>query len=441
MEGLVDYLDDTSEGYAFEVDALAPGVRLHVQPTTRFKQVTVKLYQLQTLNRHAGERALIPMVLRCGCAAYSTREQIALRLQELYGATLNVQSVKFGHVHMQKYELSHLASRFLDDPDVPPEESMSLLFQILTEPVMERGVPQQERRFPDRHVQQQRKQLLDLIDSRKEDKRSYAVHRCIKHLFMEDPYSRSRYGNRNHVESILPKTLYNRYTSDLSVSQFDLVVVGDRNMDRVRSMVEEQFKHYVSPERDPVDLEPVLEPSGGSVQKQITEPGDGDQSWLVLGYRTAIVMGHPDMYVLSTMAGLFGGFPHSKLHQLVREKKGLAYNVQASLRRSVGLLLVTAGIDRAKREKTVIAIKTCRQQMVEGDFSDRELQVTRRKLIEQLVDLEDSPSQKADSYHNRHLSGNVENLDQIADRLLNVERQEIQRVAENLTLRIEYCLE
>jgi predicted Zn-dependent peptidase len=443
MDGLLQHLRSTSEGYKFERTELAPGVTLHVQPSDRFKEVTFKLYELNPLDEWTSERALIPMVLRCGCQAYPTRQDVAVRLQSLYGSTVNVSAVKFGHVHMQKYELSCLSSRYLDGTNNLPESAVSLLCDIVTDPVTE----QQENNggsggghFDPEYVEQQRKQLLDLIDARKEDQRSYAVHRCIKHLYMDDPYRRSRYGDRDRVQELTSQPLYDRYRTDLSSSRVDLVAVGDFDTDSLQGTLSEGFVDRI-PDREPVELETVSTPSPGGGVRQITEPGEGDQSWLIMGYQTPIVMGHPEMYVLSMMAGLFGGFPHSKLHRQVREEKGLAYDVQASLKRSVGLLLVTAGIESSNREKTVDAIKACRDDLVSGNFSEQELEMTRRKLIDQLVDLEDSPSQKADSYHNRVLAGNVEKLQDIAEKVMQVDPEQIQESAEELSLEIEYCLE
>ncbi len=443
MEGLLQHLRSISEGYNFEQVELAPGVTLHVQTSERFKEVTFKLYELNPLDRWTSERALIPMVLRCGCQAYPTRKEIAVRLQSLYGATMNVSAVKFGHVHMQKYELSCLSSYYLDSEEDVPKSAISLLCDVVTDPVTDNengNETRDSRQFDPEYMDRQRKQLLDLIDARKEDQRSYAIYRCIQHLYMDDPYRRSRYGDRSRVQELKAKPLYDRFRTDLSTSRMDLVAVGDVESDDLQERLGKGLVERL-PDRDPVELETVSTPSPGQGVRKIAEPGDGDQSWLIMGYQTPIVMGHPEMYVLSMMAGLFGGFPHSKLHRQVREQQGLAYDVQASLKRSVGLLLVTAGIESSNREKAVDAIKACRDEIVRGSFSEQELQMTRRKLIDQIVDLEDSPSQKADSYHNRVLAGHVEQLQDIAEKIMQVEPEQIQQVAEELSLEIEYILE
>jgi len=439
MQRLIDHLDRSTEGYEFEVDELAPSVRLHVQPSDRFKQVTTHVYQLNPLGPEAAERALIPLVLRSGCEGYPTRKAIAIRLQELFGASFSVRTSRFGHAHLQTYQLAYIADRYLDG-DRSARDALDLLEDLLSRPVApekgaEGGTPTG---FRPEYVQRERKQLLDTIDAQKENKSSYAVRRCEKLLFMDDPYRYGTYGERDRVAGLEAEPLYERYRSDRARSRFDVIVIGPTSVSSIRQQMRDGLLRRL-PDRSPQPVEPVLEPAGNGEAMEVTETGDGEQSWLVMGYRTPVVMGHPDMYALSVTVGLLGGFPHSKLFRNVREKEGLVYSIRASLKRSVGLVLVTAGIDEENREKTTSAIQSCVKQLVDGDFSDEELRMTRRKLVEQIVDMEDNPAKKAGSYLNRHLIDRVEPLSRIAEQVRAVDRKEVRDAAEDLSLAITYC--
>ncbi|OGG69591.1 hypothetical protein A3F27_00535 [Candidatus Kaiserbacteria bacterium RIFCSPHIGHO2_12_FULL_53_13] len=82
-----------------------------------------------------------------------------------------------------------------------------------------------------------------------------------------------------------------------------------------------------------------------------------DQTQLMLGVPSYPYL-HKDEYVLAVLATILGGGMSSRLFLEVREKRGLAYSVHASVEKypDTGYFVVQAGVEHGKLEKTVETI-------------------------------------------------------------------------------------
>jgi hypothetical protein len=69
----------------FEVFEPSKGFRVFVQPTTKFKTITLSLYVHQPLGEQATKIALLPRVLRRGCRSFPDMRSIVIALEDLFG--------------------------------------------------------------------------------------------------------------------------------------------------------------------------------------------------------------------------------------------------------------------------------------------------------------------------------------------------------------------
>lgn len=82
-----------------------------------------------------------------------------------------------------------------------------------------------------------------------------------------------------------------------------------------------------------------------------------DQTHLILGVRT-IGFAHKDRYILYVLANILGGGMSSRLFTEIRERRGLAYNIGASVDffEETGTFMVHAGVEHANLTKTLTLI-------------------------------------------------------------------------------------
>ena len=171
---------------------------------------------------------------------------------------------------------------------------------------------------------------------------------------------------------------------------------------------------------------------GADGLKEILERIEVEQGKLVLGCRTGVSWGHPEMFPLVMYNGVLGAFPHSKLFVNVREKAGLAYATSSSVDHSKGLLFVTAGIDPAKYEKCVAVIKEQLADMAAGKITDDEWDKTRRMIVDRVRSREDSPSGKIGAFLEMSLNGKPMTGEEVIEGVGKVTREEVVRVAKKV---------
>ena len=79
---------------------LLPGVFLSHLQTDKFKTACLSISLLTQLNREtAAMNALIPAVLRRGTTRYRDMEQLAVRMDELYGTAIEPVIRRVGEIH------------------------------------------------------------------------------------------------------------------------------------------------------------------------------------------------------------------------------------------------------------------------------------------------------------------------------------------------------
>ncbi len=100
-----------------------------------------------------------------------------------------------------------------------------------------------------------------------------------------------------------------------------------------------------------------------------------EQTHLVLGMHTFSRF-HPDRYKLAMMNVILGANMSSRLFEIIREKKGLAYEIRSSMGfyHDAGYLSVTAGVENSKTRQTVEVIleelrKFTREEVRRGELS------------------------------------------------------------------------
>ncbi len=440
-------LQNAGEGYEFNTINPAPGYQIHIQTSERFKTVAVSHVNCNRMGPNAAEHALVPMILRDGCRGYPDQQAIAERLQHLYGASIDVNVQKFGLSHLQLFSLSYVSPQYLPDRDHGDveREALTLFQRMLGQPVppeeKDGGSQEQNRGFRTSFFRKEKKNLASLVESLRENRRKYATLRCIRHLYREQPFRYSRYGDLDRVNNLDRETVYDHYRKTLKSGELHTIVTGNVNPSRIADQFRNEFVEML-PDREPSSLQPVLKSGETSPEEpdEITEEAGGDQGWLLLGHRTPYTLGSDEVYRLSVTSALLGGFPHSILFQSVREEHGLAYSINTSVDRTTGLFLVTAGIDPDQKEQTLEAIQSAFKQVREGAFPDSLLQMTRIKLLERLVSLQDNPSGKALSYLKRYHAGQVESLTTIAEKIMSVDVEDVRDTANDLETDLVYFL-
>jgi len=159
-----------------------------------------------------------------------------------------------------------------------------------------------------------------------------------------------------------------------------------------------------------------------------------DQTQLMLGV-PAYPYGHKDEFTLGVLATLLGGGMSSRLFLEVREKRGLAYSVHAWADKypDTGYLVVQAGVEHAKLEKTVSTILNEFKKIKREKVSAAELAKTKAYMKgTSTLALETSDALAVNAATSLINFGRVRTLEELFKGIDKVSAADIERVSQDL---------
>ncbi len=408
------------------------GISFYYVQSDKFKTVRIDIFLVHPLQRETvSENALFPFVLRRGCNRYPTQQDLALRLEELYGA-----SVEAGVYKKGENQIIHFSSGFVSDQYTTEktnlfDEAGSLLLEVLTNPVLEDGL------FKKDYFEQEKGNLIQRIRSRVNDKMYYAMQRCFEEMCADEPYVLHEDGDEEGAAALTREGLMARYRAMLAESPAFVYISGNVREEEIKQFtdkfnrLERNYKDSLKP--------PQVKKQVGEV-KRVEEPMDVSQGQLCLGFRTQIEANSPEYFPLAVYNGILGGGVQSKLFQNVREKESLAYTTFTRLEKFKGLLVAASGIEIANREKAEKIIMEQLKAICDGNITDLEMEATKKSYETGIKSMQDSQGSMVDFFLSQVLSGGNETAEAFLNKLMKVEKQDVIRVSQSITLDTVYFL-
>lgn len=411
---------------------ISQGAVLHHIDDPKFKTVTILFAIHRPLNREdAAKNALLPMVLKRGCKKYPTLSDIEVRLQELYGAELQVGVTKKGENQILTFGIQTIQDRFTPDRSEALPLVTELLLSVLLDPVCQNGV------FLDEYVEQEKTNLLDMIDALLNDKRRYARFRCIQEMCNDEPFGVHEYGDKESAKKIDAKGLYEYYKTLLATSRLDIFLCGTADAQKILAQVKEALSGKFEA---PVPYtQSKIYPRVGDVS-YVTEVLDVNQAKLELGLRTNTAPASERYYHLAVANSILGSGVHSKLFNNVREKLSLAYYASSVMVRHKGLMLIGMGIDQDKYEEALKETLLQIQRLKDGDVSSYEFESSKAFLTGLAQAAKDDQYALIDFHLSSLAAGIDEGLDEYTEKILKTTLVQAIEAAKGIELDTVYFL-
>lgn len=379
----------------FVTHDIGDGMHVHVLPTDRFKTTTVQAFWHQPLTaRTAGKNALLAYVLRRATAALPTSLALTRHLQELYGASLSADVFKMGENQLLQVDLSLPGEAFLPEAKGLLAAGLALVADVLLRPLEEAGA------FAPNIVGQEQTVLQRRIASLVNDKRTYALVRCVQEMCKDEPYGVYRYGSGADVAAETPASLWRHYEAVCATSPLHLYVVGAVDPAEVAAIAADKLSGQ---QRDVQPVPPTTLGTPPPQIREVEERQDVSQGTLVLALRTGVGRCAAAYDGLQLANAVLGGSAQSKLFVNVREKASLAYFAHSFLEASKGLMFITAGIAPEKYSQAYDIVQRQIEAVQRGDISDDEWQAARNQMLLAARTLADRP----DGLIRHHLEGLV----------------------------------
>ncbi len=418
----------------FQSNELQQGIHLHIRPTDQFKTVNFAIKFKQGLtNQSASERSVLANVLLHSNELFPSNPAFQSHLDELYGATMFLDSSKKGNDHTITLLAESVNDQYLaNGTGQVLDQTLKLLETLLFKPNLEQGT------FKESIVKREKSSVTERIESLYDDKTRYAQHRLVKLMRPNHPASISANGTIEDVSAITNESLFVAYKKMIEEDQVDIYVVGDIDVDEMTSKLKQAFP-FPSRNIKPKNIhENVQHPT---VEKDfVNEYQDMKQGKLHIGYKTPVTFSHPDFPKMQITNGIFGGYPHAKLFINVREKESMAYYVSSSFSSAYGLVYVLAGIDAGKLEKAVRLIDEQLNAMQEGQITQNEINQTVSMLKNQLKEALDSARGQIEIFDQYKDLDEKFSVETWSEKWTKVTKEDIQDMAKSINKQLVYFL-
>ncbi|GAF23543.1 LOW QUALITY PROTEIN: hypothetical protein JCM19047_3371 [Bacillus sp. JCM 19047] len=407
------------------------GLHLHLGATDKFKTISIMLMVNAPLQEETvTARALIPHVLQGGTKDHPNRKRLKQKLEEMYGATLTADVQKKGEAKSLRFEWMS-SEQYLKDSVSLVEEALTLLHQLVYQPVLEDGV------FVTQTVEQEKRSLKQRIASIYDDKMRYANVRITEEMFQHEAYRLPPYGREKDLDQLNSQTLYDAYQSMLEQDRFDLYVIGSFQEEEVKQTVSRVFTEQhkavntVKPTKADKEIEQV---------HIVHDEQQVKQGKLHLGYRTHSTFSDDDYEAARVGNALFGGFPSSKLFINVREKEVLAYYAASQIESHKGVLMVMSGIEFDKYDRAVEIIQEQEKAMKKGDFSEAEVEQAKGMLLKQALEALDAPRGIAELSYHEIVANHRKSIQERIENIKTVTKEDVVRAVSKWELDTIYFL-
>lgn len=214
---------------------LGNGIYLNLIQTDKFKSNLLSYYFIRPLTREEVTlNSLIPLVLKRGTKDYPTSLEIEKEFENLYGASYSSTINKRGERHVLRFTVEWASEEYLNATG-HNIKVIDMLRKIIYDPFIEGNG------FKKEYVSQEKENHKNRIEGRINDKRSYALDRCIEEMCKYEKYSLYQLGYVEDLNSIDEKNLYEHYQNVLNTSEIEIFYVGNYN-DEIENYLIEQNK-------------------------------------------------------------------------------------------------------------------------------------------------------------------------------------------------------
>jgi len=381
----------------------------------------------------ASKNALLAKVLMRGSKNFPTMADINRRLNHLYAAKMGFWVEKIGEAQVLMLSANMLENKYsLDDTDIAGE-TINLLGDIFINPLTENDC------FKEDYVEGEKINLINDILAQINNKNAYVYKKCIETMCAGERFAINNPGSAESVKLIDGKNLYEHYNYVLSNCAIEIFCVGkfagkkeaitDKFIDLLKNIKRENIENY--------EADVILK---SDFKGETIEEMEVNQGKLAVGFRTGITNRDKDFVNFVMFDTVYASTPTGKLFQNVRERLSLCYYCHTAVESAKGVATVLCGIETENKQKTVDEILQQLEEMKNGNFTDKDIDIARLTMINSYKGVFDSAGGIVNWYRKRLMCGNMKSPDEAIEDALKVTREDIINSAKKLTLDTIYFL-
>ncbi len=192
------------------------------------------------------------------------------------------------------------------------EEGLALLLDVVQHPS-----------FPENEIEKEKQVVLEEIKMNEDDPQRKLFKTLFSLSYKDHPYGRPILGYEETVKGITREDILNYFKNYYVTPNMVIVIVGDFDEQRAKELIEKQFEGY-TPSHLP-SLQKIQVKSEEKDRLEIIEKNI-KESYLALSYHIPSIT-HSDIPALEVAATILGEGDSSRLHENLKNKKGLVTTI------------------------------------------------------------------------------------------------------------------
>lgn len=315
---------------------------------------------------YTGANSLLMSLLVTSNSEIRSRSELSSKFMGLYGTSIGALSGNVSDYQAMGISMNMIMDKYTIGGEVISEEAVRQLLLCVFSPDIKDG------KFNENYFKLRKQELLDNIAAAVNDKRSYAFSKAKEVIYAGEPAAYTDLGTKERAERLTQEDLMKQYKYLLESAVIDVTVCGGGEIDGAVKMLKDAFSKLERKNVEKAELR-VLSP----LKKELCvkeEYMDVKQCKMFMAYKSD----YEDIYVCKLMSWLLGGSAFSKLFANVREKMSLCYGCDSYYSELKGVMLIESGVDAENIKKAQEAIREQVAAVQNGDFTEDELENTKR---------------------------------------------------------------
>lgn len=413
------------------------GIKLHCIKTDLYKTDISCIIITTPLKRETvTKNALIPFMLRRGTNKFQSQYLLNKELENMYGASFNCGIDKMGDNVILKFYIESISNEYaLNNEDILKSNIENIL-DIVFNPLQENGLLNND------FLKIEKDNLKDVIESKIDNKDSYALDACISAMYGEKGFGLYKYGYTEDIENITIQDISEYYNWLIQNSKIDIFVSGNIDENNIKSLLEEnenikklrpRIENYVL-NNEYTENKQIVEK-----ENEITETMNVTQGKLVIGLDVISDVENLQAIALVYNA-ILGDGANSMMFQNVREKESLAYSAKSIFVKQKLNIFIRCGIQIENYEKALEIIKVQLENIKNGEFSEEDICNAKTYLISGIKNVEEEQDTEIVYYIGQEISKTNLSVEEYIQKIEKVTKEDIVNLAGSISLNTIYFL-
>ena len=402
---------------------------IHIVDTDRFKSVDLIIYFTRKFNKNniPFYSSLIQNMVYTS-KKYDTKNKIAIKGEELYGAYLGTSFDVIGDLEHFAINMNFLNSKYTDYKYY--NESVDFLFEILLNPNVS------DNKFNSKYFSIVKNDIITSIKATKDSPGEYSRTEFNKLMYKGTPQGYSLKPTIEKLEEVNESNLYEFYNNLFNGDyKIDIILLGDVEKLDI-SYIDNKMEGIKGSNKKLNIFNKV------NYEDEVIEKIDSlhfNQSKLYMGYRLDELTDYELRYVIRIYNTILGSMNNSILFKIVREDNSLCYSIGSYYSRYSKSLVIYSGINKDNYDKTVKLIKECVESMGDINTISKHLKSAKKTINTFLNNYyDDAFSQGNERYMNEF--DDVIDVEKLRKIYNSVTEDEILALNERIKLSVVYLL-